>query len=90
MRTLIFTLIVSFFMPALSSYGTGSISSTDGYDVEIDIELSSIEMTSKSCDWGYNYNVSFKYDVRFTGKKHPKQIIHSLWLPRLRRNGTLL
>lgn len=74
MRTLNFTLIVTFLLASFSSFATGSITSTSGYTVEIDIMVKSIESTSSSCRWGYNYNVTYEYDIRFTGRNIPKEL----------------
>ncbi|MGF1565475.1 MAG: FG-GAP-like repeat-containing protein, partial [Flavobacteriales bacterium] len=51
------------------------VSSSNGYDVEIAMEILSINPSSMSCAWGYNYTVTVGYDITINGAGAPA----SLW-----------
>ncbi|OJJ15082.1 hypothetical protein BKI52_40155 [marine bacterium AO1-C] len=48
------------------TYGQCSVTSTDGYTVEIRVTPQSI-VAPASCPFGYNYNVQMSYEINFTG-----------------------
>lgn len=53
----------------------GSVNSSDGYQVNINVSALSIVPASQSCQWGYSYTVLLSYDITFTGTNIPA----SLW-----------
>lgn len=54
---------------------SGTISSTDGYDVNVSVSAVSVVPSSLSCEWGYNYTVQLSYEITFSGTNVPT----SLW-----------
>ncbi|MFD1550759.1 hypothetical protein DNU06_05840 [Putridiphycobacter roseus] len=52
---------------------TTAITSSNGYTVHIEIELTSI-IAPNSCQWGYNYNVAFDYNISFSGSNIPSSL----------------
>lgn len=48
-----------------------SISSTNGYNVNVTVRPEAIVPSSSSCTWGYNYNVTVRYNISFTGSNIP-------------------
>ncbi|PBQ34095.1 hypothetical protein CNR22_20705 [Sphingobacteriaceae bacterium] len=48
-----------------------TVSSTDGYNVNVRVALVSVIPSSNSCPWGYNYNLVVTYTVAFTGSNIP-------------------
>jgi len=49
------------------------VESTDGYTVEVRLELTEI-IAPNSCDFGYTYNVAYSYEVIFTGPVPPANL----------------
>lgn len=56
------------------------VSSTDGYDVNIEMTLDSISVTSGCSNGFYNYTVSYSYNISFTGRNAPTSLssIHAV------------
>ena len=50
-----------------------TVPSTDGYEVNIEVQLLSIDAPS-TCPNGYNYNVELGYDISFTGNNAPSNL----------------
>ncbi|HLV41287.1 MAG TPA: hypothetical protein VKY37_03320 [Brumimicrobium sp.] len=46
---------------------TVNSSSGQNYSVNIEIELTDIVPVQSSCDWGYNYDVAYDYDIQING-----------------------
>ncbi len=71
-----FSALVILSLFSVLAKGQCTISSKDGYDVNISITATSVKIQNGSCDdnW-YNYNIVYKYDISFTGENTPK----SLW-----------
>lgn len=44
-----------------------SVTSTNGYVVNVSIVPRTIVVSSTNCPWGYNYNVNFDYNISITG-----------------------
>lgn len=44
-----------------------SVTSTDGYVVNVSIVPKTILVSNTDCPWGYNYNVRFDYNISITG-----------------------
>jgi hypothetical protein len=44
-----------------------SVSSTNGYVVNVSIVPKTIVVSTTNCQWGYNYNVGFDYNISITG-----------------------
>ncbi len=56
---------------------TTTVSSSDGYNVEISItpkEIKPDEKNPNKCKWGYNYKIKLEYVVKFTGNNKPKNL----------------
>jgi gliding motility-associated-like protein len=51
-----------------------TITSTDGYDVTIDIQAVNINPSTMSCAFGYNYTVDIDYDITFSGSNIPANL----------------
>lgn len=51
-----------------------SATSTDGYTVNVTIRPTSLVPSSTSCQYGYNYNIRFHYEVTFTGPNAPANL----------------
>ena len=52
------------------AWGQCSVSSTDGYTVNISVVPTAIDAPA-TCDFGYNYDVVLDYDITFTGTSIP-------------------
>jgi hypothetical protein len=50
------------------------VSSTNGYDVIITINPTSVYTYGNSCKWGYNFDISFDYNVSFSGHNIPQSL----------------
>lgn len=75
MRTFTTTLILlSLVCFSRTAGAQGSVKSKNGYTVNLSFVATSIETSSKSCKWGYNYNVNVDYEIKFTGSNQPKKL----------------
>ncbi|MDA3854315.1 MAG: DUF2341 domain-containing protein, partial [Bacteroidales bacterium] len=52
-----------------------SITSTDDYSVEVELEVVAVNALSSTCTWGYNYTIDVDYNVIISGNNPPA----SLW-----------
>ncbi len=99
----VITLIaVSFFTQNFSATAQISVTSTDGYTVNIVITPKSIIASSGSCQYGYNYNVQLDYAITYTGPNQPSSLYtmqgtlgcgsssHFFDLPNGQANGTVI
>jgi hypothetical protein len=50
------------------------ISSSNGYQVRVSITPRTVVVSSTDCPWGYNYNLTYDYDVTFTGSNIPSAL----------------
>src|SRR5690554_6868416 len=57
------------------TYNT-TINSTSGanYAVNIQLELTSIVPVQNTCDWGYNYDVAYNYNIELVGSNAPSNL----------------
>jgi hypothetical protein len=62
-------LLLSLFQ--VSSFSQTSVSSTNGYQVNLNVYPAAIVPTSSSCTWGYNYVVKMAYNITLTGNNVP-------------------
>ncbi|UTW60831.1 hypothetical protein KFE98_12435 [bacterium SCSIO 12741] len=53
---------------------TTTISSSNGYDVNVTITPQTIIPSSNSCPFGYNYNVEMSYSASFSGSNQPANL----------------
>ena len=77
MKTTLRTLVLIISLSLLSKTATSqiSISSTDGYQVNIYVQPTTIiNTTAGGCVNGYNYNVKMNYAVTFTGNNKPASL----------------
>jgi len=51
------------------------VSSSNGYDVNIELNLNSLAVASGCSGGWYNYGISYSYDITFTGNNAP----NSMW-----------
>ncbi len=51
-----------------------TISSADGYEVIIDINAISVNPSTLSCTWGYNFTIDLDYDISFSGSNIPANL----------------
>lgn len=73
MKQQLFTFLLWLYGPLLS-FAQIVIPSSDGYSVEVDIQLKSVEV-APNCEDNYMFNVDLDYKVAFMGEKQPS----SLW-----------
>lgn len=73
MKTIVFCILIVFTI-ASTAYGqtltyTASVNSSSGqnYSVNVEIVLTDIIPAQSSCDWGYNYDVAYDYDIQIVG-----------------------
>lgn len=55
------------------SFGQCTISSSNGYNVSLSVKPVSV-IKPATCPYGYNYNISFLYNVVFTGSNIPSNL----------------
>lgn len=79
-----------------------TVTSSDGYSVNIDVTLQQLVPTGSNCQWGYNYNVRFNYTISIVGHNAPSSLYdlqgnifcgsQQLWfsLPKSTSSGTLI
>lgn len=73
--TLVNTLVgICFFTLNLTATAQVSVTSTNGYSVNIVISPRSIITTSLSCENGYSYNVQLDYSVTYSGPNQPSSL----------------
>jgi hypothetical protein len=53
---------------------SATITSDNGYQVNVEVEAVSITPASMSCEWGYNYTVQIEYDITFSGNNIPAEL----------------
>jgi hypothetical protein len=58
----------------VSSYSQVSVSSTNGYQVNMNVYPAAIIPASSSCTWGYNYVVKMAYNITFSGTNIPASL----------------
>jgi hypothetical protein len=51
-----------------------TINSTNGYQVRVSIVPKTVVVSSADCPWGYNYNLTYDYNVTFTGSNIPSAL----------------
>lgn len=56
------------------AFSQGSVTSSNGYTVNIVVMPKAIVPTSSSCLYGYNYNVRLDYSVTITGSNRPSSL----------------
>lgn len=52
---------------------TNTVSSTDGYDVQITMRLTEV-IAPNGCPNGYNFNIRYEYDIEFIGASAPNSM----------------
>lgn len=55
-------------------YGQCTVTSSTGYVVHININPTSIQVSSMTCPFGYNFNYNLNYNVTFTGTGIPASL----------------
>jgi len=50
------------------------VSSTNGYDVLITLNPTSVYTYGNNCKWGYDFDISFDYKIEFLGSNIPKSL----------------
>jgi hypothetical protein len=50
------------------------INSTNGYQVNAKIVPKTVQVSTNDCQWGYNYNLTYDYDVSFSGPNIPSSL----------------
>lgn len=71
LTTILTLIIITTF--SFKSYSQCSVTSTNGYTVNIEIKALEL-ITPSSCQWGYNYNVKLSYDISFSGNNVPSNM----------------
>lgn len=51
-----------------------TVTSTNGYDVEIEVTPKQVITANNSCANGYNYNIEYEYNVQFSGTNIPSSV----------------
>jgi len=73
MKKIFLLFLILFFQQAVRSQCT--VSSSNGYDVNIMLNPIEIVPSTNNCKWGYNFNVKIEYSIIFSGGSPP----HSLY-----------
>lgn len=77
MNRILLTSFVLLLISAINKFeakGQISVSSANGYSVNVIIQPNEIVPTSSSCQYGYNYNVKLNYIVSFSGTNIPSSL----------------
>lgn len=69
---IIFVMAFNFNSNSQTSFDT-TIISTDGYDVDIQVQLLDV-VAPQTCSWGYNFNVEVGYNISFNGNNLPSNL----------------
>jgi hypothetical protein len=89
------------FLQGSRTFSQTSVTSTDGYTVNISVIPKAIVPGSGSCEFGYNYNVQLQFSVSYTGINQPASLytmqgtlgcgsdIHFFDLPNGQNSGTV-
>jgi len=67
------TTLTLFFIAAITANAQITVTSTQGYTVDINVQPESI-IAPNSCQWGYTYKVRLSYIINFIGSNAPKQL----------------
>lgn len=51
-----------------------TVTSSNGYDVEIEVTPKQVITANNSCANGYNYNIEYEYNVQFSGSNIPSSV----------------
>lgn len=71
-KTTLLSLILVF--ASYLAIGQCTISSANGYQVNVSLNPTAIVPSSMSCSGGYNYNVAIDYDISFSGSNIPASL----------------
>jgi hypothetical protein len=67
--------LVVFLFNALASQAQYIVTSTSGYEVNIELSFDSISVVNGTCSGGwYNYNLHYSYNISFTGTGAPSNL----------------
>lgn len=70
-------IILAFLLVVGFTFGVKSqivVYSTEGYEVLITVDPTSVYTYGTGCKWGYNFDISFDYKISFSGHNIPKSL----------------